>query len=98
MPGGNGTGPNGMGAMTGRAAGSCTGNATSGRGRGAGRGFGMGARGRWQRGGGYGMPFDAEPIAEQEVRTLEAQVKQLSGVLEGIKRHIEALKPRKHTE
>ena len=52
MPGGNGTGPAGMGSMTGRAAGYCAGNKmpgfanpVSGRGFGGGRGFGRG--GRW---------------------------------------------------
>lgn len=50
MPGGNGTGPNGMGPMTGRGAGYCSGNQAPGwanlvGGRGAGLGFGAG-RGR----------------------------------------------------
>ena len=65
MPGGNGTGPTGMGPMTGRAAGYCAGysvpgyaNPIPGRGgfgygRGWGRGFGRG-RGR---GGGWGRGF-----------------------------------------
>jgi len=49
MPGGDGTGPMGMGPMTGRAAGYCAGysapgygNSIPGRGRGGGRGFGRG--------------------------------------------------------
>ena len=54
MPGGNGTGPTGMGPMTGRAAGYCAGysvpgfaNQMGGRGfRGAGGGFGRGGWGR----------------------------------------------------
>lgn len=71
MPGGDRTGPNGMGPMTGRAAGFCTGNPVPGfansmpgrgfgfgRGRGFGRGLGFGFRGGrgW---GGYGgnTPF-----------------------------------------
>ena len=50
MPGGNGTGPNGMGPMTGRGAGYCSGSQAPGwsdavAGRGAGAGFGAG-RGR----------------------------------------------------
>ncbi len=58
MPGGNGTGPAGMGPMTGRGAGYCAGysipgyaNAVAGRGFGGGRGFG---RGRGFGGGGFG--------------------------------------------
>ena len=55
MPGGDGTGPNGMGPMTGRAAGFCAGNAVPGfqnpaRGWGFfGRGRGGGGRGRRNR-------------------------------------------------
>ena len=108
MPGGNGTGPNGMGPMTGRGAGFCTGNAVPDRGQGLGRGFrlrqgyggqvGMGARGGWRRGGGYGMPYDAGPTSEQEVGSLEAQVQHLSGVLETINRRIRELKPDNKSE
>jgi hypothetical protein len=57
MPGGNGTGPSGMGPMTGRVAGFCAGysvpgfmNFAGGRAyRGAGLGFGAGGRGRRNR-------------------------------------------------
>jgi len=64
MPGGDGTGPGGMGPMTGRAAGFCAGypvpgyvNPVGGRGMGMGWGRGRGfGRGRgWGRAG-YGMP------------------------------------------
>jgi len=55
MPRGDGTGPMGRGAMTGRAAGWCAGfgmpgyaNAMPGRGFGMGRGFGGGGRGGWR--------------------------------------------------
>lgn len=63
MPGGDGTGPMGMGPMTGRAAGYCAGYGMPGYMNGAwramnpipGRGFGMGrGRGFWGRGGGRG--------------------------------------------
>ena len=74
MPRGNGTGPMGMGPMTGRAAGYCAGqgvpgymNPYGGRGlgmawgRGGGRGMGM-ARGRgWERAGGAGG-WDFAPV------------------------------------
>ncbi len=64
MPGGDGTGPGGMGPMTGRAAGFCAGfpapgyaNPVGGRGMGMGwgRGRGMGRGMGWGRAG-YGMP------------------------------------------
>ena len=76
MPGGDRTGPMGMGPMTGRAAGYCAGysvpgyvNPVSGRGgfgygRGGGRGFGRGrgwGRGFGFRGAAYGDPYLAAP-------------------------------------
>lgn len=70
MPRGDGTGPMGMGPMTGRAAGYCAGfdvpgymNAAPGSGYGMGRGFGRGFMGLGRRrafgwGSGYpGMPY-----------------------------------------
>ncbi len=63
MPRGNGTGPNGMGPMTGRGAGYCAGygmpgyaNSVGGAGRGFGRGFGFGRAWdrSWSRGAGWG--------------------------------------------
>ena len=61
MPGGDGTGPMGMGPMIGRAAGFCAGYGMPGYmnpipGRGYGMGFGRG-RGFWGRGGGRGRGF-----------------------------------------
>jgi len=58
MPGGDGTGPMGMGAMTGRAAGYCAGNSVPGyMTPGVGRGWGMGV-GRGRRfGRGLGLGF-----------------------------------------
>lgn len=53
MPGGDRTGPSGMGPMTGRAAGYCTGNATPGFASGPSAG-GFGGRGRGRGGGGRG--------------------------------------------
>jgi len=62
MPRGDGTGPGGMGPMTGRAAGYCAGyqvpgfaNPVAGRGYGFGRGMGMGFRGG--RGPRMGVPY-----------------------------------------
>lgn len=69
MPRGDGTGPMGMGPMTGRAAGYCAGFGAPGyvnpgpgwgygRGRGFGRGFGPGfGRGFGRRAGWFGMPY-----------------------------------------
>jgi len=61
MPGGDGTGPAGLGPMTGRAAGYCAGypvpgymNSIAGRGFGFGRGWGRGRGGGWGRGRGFG--------------------------------------------
>ena len=76
MPRGDGTGPGGMGPMTGRAAGYCAGygvpgfaNPVGGRGlgmgwgRGGGRGMGMGWRRGWGRGPGGGWGFAPAPFA-----------------------------------
>ena len=55
MPGGNGTGPMGMGPMTGRAAGLCAGNSVPGYANPVSRrGFFGCGRGFWGRGGGRG--------------------------------------------
>ena len=67
MPGGDGTGPGGMGPMSGRAAGYCAGypvpgymNPTGGRGMGWGRGMGRGRGMGWGRGRGvWGAPYGA---------------------------------------
>ena len=66
MPGGDRTGPSGMGPMTGRAAGYCAGypmpgfaNPIAGRGYGFGFGRGMGYGFRGGRGGRWGMPHSA---------------------------------------
>ena len=79
MPAGDGTGPMGMGPMTGRAAGFCAGYPTAGymnpiagrgfgfgrgRGSGFGRGLGLGFRGgRGWGGGNWGSPYAAVPYA-----------------------------------
>ena len=58
MPGGDGTGPAGMGSMSGRAAGFCAGYSVPGYANpvgGRGNGFGFGRGGGWGRGGGRGF-------------------------------------------
>lgn len=88
MPGGDGTGPMGMGPMTGRAAGFCAGYGTPGfaspvpgrgfRGYGGGRGrrnwfYATGLTG-WQRAGyGYPVPAGAFPAAPPIVREQEVE-------------------------
>ncbi len=97
MPGGNGTGPAGMGQMTGRAAGFCAGfsapgymNPASGRGY-----FGRG-RGCWGRGGGrgwaragYGFPAQVAPTAKEELEGLKQQAEFLQSSLSQISERIE---------
>jgi len=108
MPRGDGTGPAGMGPMTGRAAGLCAGNSVPGyanavggrrfwaQGRGGGRGwrnwFGL-ARPR----AGYGWPgYDAAPLTiNQELKGLKGQAEYLENALGDIKKRIEELESQK---
>lgn len=106
MPRGDGTGPNGMGPMTGRAAGYCAGYATPGfanpaggrglgfgRGRGSGRGLGPGFRG------GRGMPWGggayapAAPYAAP-APTAAQEAKALKAQAEYFETQLDALKKR----
>ena len=107
MPRGDGTGPMGMGPMTGRAAGFCAGygvpgyvNPFGGRGFGGGlnRGFapGLGRGGGWGRGfagpAAYGGPAPfALPTREQELEALKGQAESLSGALEQIRARLAEL-------
>ncbi|MFC1569398.1 DUF5320 domain-containing protein [bacterium] len=107
MPRGDGTGPSGMGPMTGRSAGFCAGysvpgyvNPVSGRGFGVGfgrgRAFGNWGRGRWPHyGAGYGlpyaMPFEAEAAPQQEIEALQVQAKSLENTLVQINQRITEL-------
>lgn len=96
MPGGDGTGPMGMGPQTGRAEGFCSGNNTAGFAS-AGRGSFVGGRGRGMRrgngmGGGRMRSGMRTPFAQmEELSTLKQQETALGGTLEEIKRRIEAL-------
>ena len=104
MPRGNGTGPNGSGPMTGRAAGFCAGYGVPGyadpvagrglgcgRGRGAGHGFGLG------RGFGRGFGFFGVPVVypaavmdpEREKAALTAQAEYLENELAAIRKRLE---------
>jgi hypothetical protein len=102
MPRGDGTGPAGMGPMTGRAAGFCAGygmpgymNPIGGRGYwGRGRGF-------WGRGGGRGWryrfwaPYYPAPAlqvtARQELEYLRQQAEHLKSSLDEINKRVEQL-------
>jgi len=106
MPGGDGTGPGGMGPMTGRAAGYCAGYPTPGyMNPVGGRGFGGRGGGRGRRNWYYatGLPFWARatqgffaaPSAEQERETLRQQSQHLQESLDAINRRIEELEKEK---
>lgn len=107
MPRGNGTGPQGMGPMTGRAAGYCAGSNGPGfanfaggggfgcgRGRGgAGRGLGRGFRGGYPA----AMPLAGatgmtpEEARERQAAALRAQSEQLAAQLDGVNRRLAEL-------
>ncbi|OQY06657.1 MAG: hypothetical protein B6I25_03430 [Planctomycetales bacterium 4572_13] len=109
MPGGNGTGPAGMGPMTGRGVGFCAGYNTpgythpiGGRGMGMGRGRGMGMGRGFGRGfagagnaGAYPVPVGQPLTQEQELEGLKGQAESLENSLDQIKARIEALQSQK---
>ena len=114
MPGGDGTGPVGMGPMTGRAAGFCAGygtpgytNPIPGRGMGFGRGGGRGWRNRVYPGSvGAGMPYGAPyatpyasaPTKEQELDMLKGQAEQFETALGDIRKRLQELGTAKTAE
>jgi len=100
MPGRDGTGPVGMGAMTGRGAGMCARVGMSGYenavpGRGFGMGYGRGRRNRfyatgqpgWMRFGGYAGP-DRNPDTGMERQSLKSQADALQSELNAIKKRL----------
>jgi len=105
MPGGDGTGPAGMGPMTGRAVGYCAGYPAPGfmnmipgrgfwgRGRGGGgwqrAGYGYPAFGGVPYGPAYAAPFAPAMTREQEVEMLKRQAKYFEDALAAIKKRIE---------
>jgi hypothetical protein len=98
MPRGNGTGPMGMGPMTGRGAGYCAGysvpgyvNPAGGRGWfGFGRGFGRG------RGRGFGRGFAVPPTAREEADILKEESELLKQQLQDIQERINMLDAEKN--
>jgi hypothetical protein len=104
MPGGDGTGPRGMGPMTGRGAGYCAGfpgpGYLAGPRRGVGFGFGGGrGRGNWFRPdwGPYGgvergyYPYPYRRTREEEIELLRADAQYLRETLDEIVKRIEEL-------
>ena len=105
MPRGDGTGPMGMGPMTGRAAGYCAGYPVPGymnpipgrgwgRGFGRGRGFGGGFGWRgWAGVGGFAPPAApwayGQPTAQEERTVLETQMQALQAQLDSVKQRLE---------
>jgi len=109
MPRGDGTGPMGMGPMTGRAAGYCAGYGVPGY---ANPGFGRGMGMAWGRGGGFGMgmawrrgrgrafgfapaPFVPTPTREQELDVLHSQADWLKEQMDAINQRIGELDQQK---
>lgn len=106
MPGGNGTGPNGMGPMTGRGAGYCSGSQAPGganeiAGRGAGFGFGTGRgkrmglsaagpAGRMRFRNFSTVPYQS-PDPELVSQTLKIQADSLQEELEIVKKRLQEL-------
>jgi len=101
MPGGDGTGPAGMGPMTGRAAGYCAGYSVPGYMNPYGGRFGGGLA--WGRGRGWGFPYRAPlwdagyapyPFSyskEQERDMLKNQVKALEDQIAAVRKRMEEL-------
>ena len=99
MPGGNGTGPAGMGPMTGRGAGYCAGYSTPGytnpiagggfgRGMGRGGGFGRGI------GRGFGAPaysYSSNLSSQQEASMLKEQLKAMQDEVSMVNNRIKEL-------
>jgi Family of unknown function (DUF5320) len=90
MPGLDGTGPSGQGAMTGRAMGRCVGNVADSRGpigRGFGRGLGRGFRAGRQAGGfgaSYAAPYTPYP-QEMSQQDMAQRIEALENELQDIK-------------
>ena len=82
MPGQDGTGPQGMGALTGRGLGPCGGGMRRGCGRGFGRGMGFRAR--------YATPVTLSK--DEEKKILEADLKDIEVEKEAIQRRLKDMK------
>ena len=111
MPGGNGTGPQGRGPLTGRGMGNCSGNnppnSTAygrgygtgrgfGAGRGMGRGMGRGFGGGYNRGYGWRYQMPVQITPEEQARNLENEKNFLELRLKDVQTELE--KTQKTTE
>ena len=83
MPNMNGTGPQGMGAMTGRGLGPCGGGMRRGCGRGFGRGFGSGL---------VGYRRQATLTKDEEKKILEAELKEIDLEKQEIEERLKEMK------
>lgn len=94
MPGRDGTGPVGAGAMTGRGFGPCAGVGTARLGAGPQMGLGLGCRGGSGRGNGFGFgrgfmmnqvtPQNSKEILEEQKRILQDQLEVIDEQLEDL--------------
>lgn len=101
MPGGDGTGPRGMGPMTGRAAGDCAGYSVPGymnpvMGRGV--VWRRGIRRRGNLTSSYSEHVDTTATREQEMEALKAQTADLQGALQGLQQRISELESNGETD
>jgi hypothetical protein len=95
MPAGDGTGPSGMGPMTGRGAGYCAGYGAPGYANPMpGRGFGYAPAWGAPPIGAYG-PYGAPPAPEQETEFLKTQAEWLKEQLDAISQRIAELEQEK---
>jgi hypothetical protein len=94
MPGQDGTGPAGQGAMTGRGMGFCTGFMNSGFGRGMGRGFGRGRGFGWRARAMQVMPIQRPAVIteKQEKQFLEQELTALKEEMKEIEERLKELK------
>ncbi len=100
MPGGDRTGPEGRGPMTGRRLGYCSGNDNAGFnfpggfGRGRGRGFGRGFGRGLGRGYGYSDPVDDIPQVERSKSSQRDEVQELKDRIRSLEEELERTKDR----
>ncbi|MDD5613819.1 MAG: DUF5320 domain-containing protein [Candidatus Omnitrophica bacterium] len=113
MPRGDGTGPMGLGPMTGRAAGYCAGfstpgyvNSIPGRGFGFGRGFGRGRGRGFGFGRGFGwagypyaaLAYPADIAPKQEADMLKAEAEAMQREIDAINQRIKDLESAKNSK
>lgn len=104
MPGGDRTGPEGLGPMTGRSVGYCSGSNSPGfafgRGRGFGRGFGRGywgrGRGFWRRAGYPDLCYEPVPYYRDVYQkpTKEEEKAYLENLIKDLEEEIKSVKSR----